>query len=304
MSGPRARSSPGQAPKILPIAPEQSLHAAAVADGARGAYGIRIAGVADAEPMLVVAQPEWPGLRIVSELADPPVADEIVGEGHAVLRLKTGGRLTLDRERGVARYSIPRRLTADELVHPFLAPAAAVVSHWAGRLSFHAGAFVSDGGVWAVVGDRAAGKSSTLAWLALAGHDVLADDVLVLDGTTAFAGPRAIDLREETADRFAIGTALGVVGSRPRWRVTLPQLAARLPFRGWMFLAWSDRITVRRLGAAECMRRLVENLTLRVSAANPERLLELATLPAWELERPRDWDRLEEGAQSLLGLTR
>jgi len=41
-----------------------------------------------------------------------------------------------------------------------------------------------------------------------------------------------------------------------------------------------------------------------VSAANPERLLELATLPAWELERPRDWDRLEEGAQSLLGLTR
>lgn len=278
--------------------------AAAVAEIARGAYGIRIAGVGAADTMLVEAQPDWPTLRIVSELADPPVMEETVGEGQAVLRLKTGGRLTLDRQRGIARYSIPRRLTDEEIVHPFLAPAAAVVSHWEGRLSFHAGAFVSDGGVWAVVGDREAGKSSTLAWLALSGHPVLADDVLVLDGRSAFTGPRAIDLREETADRFAIGAALGVVGSRRRWRVTLPQLAARIPFRGWTFLGWSDSLNVRRMGAAECMQRLVASLTLRVNASNPERLLELATLPAWELQRPRDWDRLDEGVQSLLAITR
>jgi hypothetical protein len=280
------------------------LHAAAVANGARGAYGIRIAGVAAAGTMLVDARPEWPRLRIVSEFADPPVAKESVTEGHAVLRLKTGGRLTLDRRQGVACYSIPRRLTDEELVHPFLAPAAAVVSHWAGRLSFHAGAFVHDGGVWAVVGDREAGKSSTLAWLALNGHEVLADDVLVLDGAAAFAGPRAIDLREETADRFAIGAALGVIGGRRRWRVTLPQLAGRIPFRGWIFLSWGDRLHARRIRGADRMRRLVENLTLRVDASNPAGLLELATLPAWELQRPRDWDRLEESVECLLGLTR
>ena len=280
------------------------MHEAAVSDSQRGAYGICIVGVADAETMLVDARPEWPRLRIAFELADPPVAKESVGEGHAVLRLKTGGRLVLDRQQGVACYSIPRRLADDELVHPFLAPAAAVVSHWAGRLSFHAGAFVSDGGVWAVVGDREAGKSSTLAWLALSGHEVLADDVLVLEGLAAFAGPRAIDLREETADRFSIGAALGVVGTRQRWRVTLPQLAARMPFRGWIFLSWGNRLHPRRLGAGECMRRLIENLTLRVSASNPEGLLELATLPAWEVERPRDWDRLEEGVECLLELTR
>jgi len=254
--------------------------------------------------MLVPAQPEWPGLRLRCELGDPPAAHEAVTDEHAVLQLKTGGRLTLDRRGGVASYCVPRRLTDHDLVHPFLAPAAAVVSHWARRLSFHAGAFVAEGGVWAVVGDREAGKSSTLAWLALNDHDVVADDVLVLDGRSAFAGPRAIDLRQETADRFGVGAALGVVGARERWRITLPQMEPRLPFRGWMFLAWGDRVEARRLGATECMRRLLSNLTLRVDATNPAAVLELATLPAGEVRRPRDWERLSDGVECLLNLTR
>lgn len=271
---------------------------------ARGAYGIRIAGVTSSQTMLVEAEPEWPQLRLRSELGDPVVEREDVGADHAVVRLKTGGRLTLERARGVACYSVPRPLSDEELVHPFLAPAAAVMSHWAGRVSLHAGGFVADGGVWAVVGQREAGKSSTLAWLARNGHAVVADDVLVLDGRWAFAGPRAIDLREETAERFGVGAALGVVGTRPRWRVTLPQLPARLPFRGWIFLGWDDRVGARRVGAGECLSQLMASLTLRVDASNPRALLELATLPAWEVRRPRDWDRLEEGIGCLLELTR
>ena len=271
---------------------------------ARGAYGIRIVGVAAGQTMLGDARPEWPHLRLVSEFANPRAVEESVTDRRAVLRLKTGGHLTLDRQGGVARYAVPRLLTDEELVHPFLAPAAAIVSHWAGRLSFHAGAFVSDGAVWAVVGDREAGKSSTLAWLALNGHEVVTDDVLVLDGGTAFAGPRAIDLREETANRFGTGEALGVVGSRRRWRVTLPQIEGPMPFRGWMFLSWGDRLKPRRIGAADCMRRLIEGLALRRDGSDPGALLELATLPAWELQRPRDWDLLEDGVECLLGLTR
>jgi hypothetical protein len=268
----------------------------------RGAYGIGIAGVPGAPTMLGDVRPGWPRLRIASELADPPVAREVVNDRRAVLRLKTGGRLTLDRSRGQACFSVPRRLTEDELLHPLLAPAAAVVSHWAGRLSFHAGAFVADGGVWALVGERGAGKSSTLAGLALSGHAIVTDDVLVLDAGAAFAGPRAIDLREETATRFALGAALGVVGGRKRWRVPLPQVAASLPFRGWLFLSWGERLRPRRMRAAECMRRLVENLTLRVPAADPARLLDLATLPAWELERPRDWEQFRDSVHCLLEL--
>jgi hypothetical protein len=277
---------------------------ACACNGARGAYGIRIVGVAAGQTMLGDARPEWPHLRLVSEFANPRAVEESVTDRGAVLRLKTGGRLTLDRQAGVARYAVPRFLTDEELVHPFLAPAAAIVSHWAGRLSFHAGAFVSDGAVWALVGDREAGKSSTLAWLALNGHEVFADDVLVLDGAIAFAGPRAIDLREETSKRFGTGADIGVVGSRRRWRLTLPQIEGQMPFRGWMFLNWGDRLEPRRLRPADCLRGLIEGLALRRDASDPGALLELATLPAWELQRPRDWDLLEDGVECMLGLTR
>jgi hypothetical protein len=275
-----------------------------VAGSARGAYGISIAGLAAAESMLVDARPRWPQLRLVSEVDDPPVAAEAVTDDHAELILKTGGRLTLDRSRGLARYAVPRRLSPEELVHPFLAPAAAVVSHWMRRLSFHAGAFVSDDGAWGLVGDREAGKSSTLAWLALGGHDVVADDVLVLEDGSAYAGPRSVDLRKDTAERLGVGSALGVVGSRPRWRVALPAIQSELPFRGWIFLGWGSRLESRRLSGSECLTRLMAHLTLRMPAADPAYLLELATLPAWELRRPRDWRLLDRSSELLLSVAR
>jgi hypothetical protein len=265
---------------------------------------LRLAGLAGGDAMLVDASPHWPAVRIVADVADADVANESVTDAEAVLRLKTGGRLTLDRAGGVARYTVPRRLTSDEIVHPFLAPAAAVFSHWAGRLSFHAGAFVAGGGVWAVVGEREAGKSSTLAALAMAGQEVFSDDVLVLDGLTAFAGPRAIDLRQETAERFGVGAALGIVGSRPRWRIALTPASPELAFRGWMFLSWGEGLDIRRLGPSECLYRLMETLTVRIGASDPRGLLELATLPAWSFRRARDLERLDDDTHRLLELAR
>ena len=182
-------------------------------------------------------------------------------------------------------------------------PTAAVVSHWAGRLSFHAGGFVAGGGVWALVGEREAGKSSALAWLARTGIDVIADDVLVLEGEHAYTGPRSIDLREETAERFGIGTALGMVGTRPRWRVVLPQMAPTVPFRGWIFLSWGKEIEARVLSARECLPRLLRNLTLRVDAGDPATVLRLATLSSLSFSRPRDWAALEDSMHALLALT-
>jgi hypothetical protein len=212
--------------------------------------------------------------------------------------------LTLDRGRGVACYAVPRRLSTDELVHPYLAPAAAIVSRWMRRLSFHAGAFMSGDAAWGLVGDREAGKSSTLAWLAQGGHQVVADDVLVLENGTAYAGPRSVDLREDTAERLGVGEALGVVGARHRWRVALPPIQAEIPFRGWVFLAWGERLEAERLPGSECLTRLIANLTPQLPAADSAYLLELATLPAWELRRPKDWDLLGEAADLLLEATR
>jgi hypothetical protein len=202
----------------------------------------------------------------------------------------------------VARYGLPRKLSPEELIHPYLAPAAAIVGHWMGRLSFHAGAFVRDDGVWALVGDREAGKSSMLAWLALHGHDVLTDDLLVLEGGSAYAGPRSIDLRADAAEKLRAGTPLGTVGARERWRLTLSPLDRELPFRGWIFLAWGDTVAARRLAGSDCLNRLIVNLTVRLPAADPADLLEVATLPAWELQRPMDWRAMRSTAESLFNV--
>src|SRR4051794_308246 len=83
----------------------------------RGAYGLRLTGIADG-PALVQAQPDWPALRIVTGIGEPLVTRERLTDGHALLRLKTGGRMTLDRRSGVAHYTVPRRLTGEELAHP------------------------------------------------------------------------------------------------------------------------------------------------------------------------------------------
>lgn len=282
------------------VAPE---HTQPSPSAPRGAYGFAITGV-DAPSMMLATAPHWPRLRVLTRLGEPAVTAEVLTGDRIELILKTGGRLLVDRTESVASFTVPRHLSDDELVHPYLAPAAAVMAYWHGRLSFHAGAFLTGDGVWGVVGGREAGKSSALAWLSLHDHGIVTDDILVLDAATAYAGPRSIDLRRETAEHLGVGAGLGFVGTRERWRITLPQIACELPFRGWIFLSWSATANadMRRLPSSECMERLIDNLGLRLPLADPARLLQLATLPAWEFSRPRDWDSLTDSMQRMLSV--
>lgn len=272
-------------------------------DGASGAYGLRLVGVAGARHLLVKGDDHWPRLRLVSSVRSSRPIQEEVTDARASLNLKTGGHLSIDRARGIAHFVVRRRLTDEELIHPYLAPAAAVMAHWLRRQCFHAGAFVSGGGAWALAGDREAGKSSLLAWLALRGHPVVTDDITVIDDMHAFAGPRSIDLRSETAVRFGVGRELGVVGARARWRLGLPEIASSLPFRGWIFLSWGDALEAEALGASERLVRLLRQRTLRLVPTDPAAHLPLAALPAWELRRPRDWEVVDAVGERLLELT-
>ena len=85
------------------------------------------------------------------------------------IRLRTGGWIDIDRTAGRAVFAVPEALSAEELVHPFLAPVAAVAAHWHGRESLHGGGFALGDRAWGIIGDRMGGKSSLLA--ALAQHD-------------------------------------------------------------------------------------------------------------------------------------
>lgn len=267
--------------------------------GFRGAYGLRVQGVDGAEDLLAEAQPDWPRVVLAWVLGDTALEQEQVTDGHASLRLRTGGRIELDRERGTARYVVPRPLSSEELVHPYLVPVAAVMAHWHGRESVHAGGFVGGGGVWGVVGERESGKSSTLARLALDGVAVVSDDLLALEGLTILPGPRAIDLREEPATRLGIGSSIGVAGARERWRIRLGPVPNGLELRGWIHLAWGDRVEAVRVSGGERVARLLGQRAARLPSLAPEVLLDLASLPSWELRRPRRWESLGEAADCL-----
>lgn len=151
-----------------------------------------------------------------------------------------------------------------------------------------------------MLGEKGAGKSSMLAALAGAGTPIVCDDVLVVEGTTALAGPRSIDLRKDAANRFGVGEPLGVLGDRERWRVPLGGIEPELPFCGWVTLRWSEEQAIRRLHGAERVHELLEHLALRVPPGNPGAVLDLAALPFLELSRPRRWSSIGRTVEFLL----
>jgi len=269
---------------------------------AAGCYGFRIEGVDEARRLLVAAPAEWPRLTLASARAVAGGAPEtdVVGPRTAVLPLHRDGWMEIERSVPRITFHLPQEARHEELVHPYLAPGAAVLARWAGRESFHAGAVLGDGGAWAVLGDRESGKSSTLGWLALQGHRVLADDLLVLDSGAALAGPRCIDLRPDAAAHLGAGEPIGVVGTRERWRLRLEPVPARVPLCGWIALEWGPDVAVEPVRGANRMLTLIPHRSVRLEPPAAGALIELASLPVLALRRPRSWDSLAAATERLM----
>jgi hypothetical protein len=265
-----------------------------------GCYGFRLVGVEAARELLVEAPDSWPALELRHEPLTPggPELDS-VGPERAELTLH-GGWATIERAPARVTFRLPAAPPARDLVHPYLAPVAAVAARWAGRESFHAGAMIAGGEAWAILGDKESGKSTTLAHLALRGLDVVADDLLVIDVDGALAGPRCIDLRAGSAAHLGAGEPLGVVGVRERWRLPLGPVPPRIPLRGWITLAWDDEIAVDALRGPERMLALLPFRSVQLVPGAPQDLLDFSSLPVLRLRRPRRWDALDAAADRLL----
>ena len=209
------------------------------------------------------------------------------------------GSITVDRATMTVTITSETPLDDRIVVHPYLAFPMSVVSHWLGRQSFHAGAFVWDGVLYGVAGTKGAGKSSTLAWLAGRGAPVVTDDLLVLDDLTAFAGPRCVDLREDAGPRLG-GTDLAQPGPRSRWRITAAAVPSEHRLGGMLYLAWGDGIAVDRLDLDDRLAHLYAHRVIRRGTADAEAFLDLATLPAWRFTRPRELDQIDDAGAQLL----
>jgi hypothetical protein len=249
--------------------------------------------------LLVAAPDGWAPWRIELTGAGKPRGD-LVDRERASIGLHPAGRLLIDRAGATATIARYERPSNRELVHPVLAAIAAVASWWSGRIALHAGAFGIADGCWAVLGDAGSGKSSLLASVAARGASLVADDLLVLDGASALAGPACIDLRADVAQQLGAGEPIGVVGGRERWRVETTAGPAALPLRGFVIPRWGETAEVMPVAPAERLPPLVGALALSLQPVRPAALLELAVLPMVALSRPRDLGTLDDAAAVLL----
>jgi hypothetical protein len=266
----------------------------------RGAYGFRVDGVGLGERLLVDVPSDWPSLTLRTTLGFDHGQPAGVGDDAARIRVHDG-LIEIDRQRGEALLTLRRKPTPDALVHPHLAPVAAIAARWHRHESFHAGAVILEDGAWAVMGAKGAGKSSLLAWLSLSGYPVLTDDLLVIDGDgNALAGPRSIDLRDSAAKRLGVGEPLGVVGARERHRMTIEAVPAAVPLRGFIRLAWGGAPTVTPVPPAWRLAGLAGQRAVRLTPRDPQLLVHLSALPMVELRRPREWGRAADAADRLL----
>jgi hypothetical protein len=187
------------------------------------------------------------------------------------------------------------------IVHPYLVSTAIAAATWAGDEAFHAAGFEFGGGIWGILGDRGMGKSTAVAWLHQRGVPVFCDDLLVIRGPSALAGPRSLDLREESARRFGLGDDIGVVGTRRRWRVRLGPTSAERPFAGWVVLRWRQGpASVEPVPATVRFEHLLDGRALLLEPENPANWLELVAKPMVVLSRQPAWDGLDRSMNLLL----
>ncbi len=268
-----------------------------------GVYGLRIEGLPAAGRWMQPVDAA-PRLRVeVAGASSAPAPASKVDDHSADLRLLGGGRLRMRRGDGRASFTFARRPDDAELLHPYLAPAAALAQIWGGAEALHAGALAAPAGAVLLIGGKQAGKSTTLAWLAVEhGVGVVADDLAVVSGGAVVPGPRCLDLRRSDAFDPAALSGSRLVRGGERVRVAVPPVAAALPVAGIVLLAWGGALGLAavppraRLGPLLAQRMFTTQITADLAA-----LLDLAALPMLRLTRPPGRAGLAAGAAALVG---
>jgi hypothetical protein len=248
---------------------------------------------------------------------DPSLPEVVVSWRHAstvrdieevdARRFKLGVRgaatFHVDRDPPTILFDLPEPPAPGALIHPLLTVGIAVLARWRGDVTLHAGAFATPAGAWGVMGTREAGKSAMLATLSMAGYPIVADDLLAIQDGSVWAGPSCVDLRPDTAARFTEARYLGIVGSRPRYRLSTRVGPSMSPLKGCFLLDWHDRphVQIERVSTEEWLRWLYrqEYISL-VGVPDPVKILPLLALPCWRVTRPADWGMTQEAIGRVL----
>lgn len=269
-----------------------------MSSSSHGAYGFRLIYPDSPDPPadLVRLDDSAPSVTVSWRLASTIADIEEVDEQRVAYGVRGATTFRVERRPPSILFDLAEPPVPGALVHPLLTVGISVLARWRGDVTLHAGAFATSAGAWGIMGAREAGKSAILAALAAAGQAVVADDLLVFQDGSVWAGPSCVDLRPDTVEHFQDARFLGIIGGRPRYRLSTAPGPVRAPLRGFFVLDWHDRpaVAAERIETPEWLRWLYrqEYIPL-VGHPDPEKILPLLALPCWRLTRPRDWAATE-----------
>ncbi len=123
--------------------------------------------------------------RYVSDSAangNPPTLAITTDDDHGLFLLSfvDGARFLVNREGTRLWADWPPKLSLEDIAVYILGPVLGIVLRIRGTVCLHASAFVSRGRAVAIVGEGGAGKSTTVAALAIRGNEIVSDDVVAL----------------------------------------------------------------------------------------------------------------------------
>lgn len=274
-------------------------------DRAVGAYGFRLEAAEPGVrlPDLVPVNDAAPKVRISWRQGGVEENRLQADDDSLIIAVRDTVRITIDRATRDVSVVMVAKPTPHAIVHPVSTTALAALARLRGDPTLHAGAVLLDDAAYGVFGPQRAGKSTTLALFARRGFPVVADDLLVFNGTRVFAGPSCIDLRADVATRFPEAVPLGIIGARERFRLPTTPAPPAVPLAGLFLLDWqtSPGVSVSPVSTAERL-RLIHSLDYAgfLGLPRPGGLLDLLALPMWRCTRAPGLESSEELLERMI----
>jgi hypothetical protein len=230
--------------------------------------------------------------------------------GSARILIRDGSEVAIEPEPGADPIGTRALLTG---------PVQAVLWHQRGLLPLHANAIVVGGRAVALAGHAAAGKSSLAAALAMRGHQVMTDDICVINvrgGGDAWVLPGSPRLRlwRDTLDNLGIATEglQRALSGKEKYFVDCFDRALSVPHKlaavVLLSLRSSREVTIAPLRGFDAAVALQEIVHMRRPAhalgRDPEIFAALTRVAAgatvWRLTVPDDPAFLDEAAAKVL----
>jgi hypothetical protein len=130
---------------------------------------------------------------------------------------------------------------------------------------------------------------------------VLADDLSIIDpDMNVHRGPRFIDLRRDAAQSLGVGTNLGVLGARERWRHRIGDAPLTLPLGGIIATEWGEPGFDSVTGAAR-VATIAGSIALGVPGPWDELFMDIVTsVPLVVWRRPENLATADVGVAQLV----